>query len=161
MFHWQVFLPNEQHGPRSSTTIEQHANKAKEEKRPIFDIKGKRSLSCIQIQHQQFQWIACMLFWRVFHDDSCPFSLIQKIILVISIFDESLKKLINNYGTEPPQEFIRSPRSVSSFKQWKTSEFCARLLYYSLPDTIRYFTPRLHSPSVLAHFSNAYFYQVT
>lgn len=34
---------------------------------------------------------------------------------------------------KPPQEFRRSPRSVSSMKQWKASEFRAWLLYYCIP----------------------------
>ena len=33
---------------------------------------------------------------------------------------------------KPPQEFRRTPRSVTSFKQWKASEFRAWLLYYAL-----------------------------
>ena len=34
---------------------------------------------------------------------------------------------------KPPQEFRRSPRSISNFKQWKASEYRAWLLYYCLP----------------------------
>lgn len=41
--------------------------------------------------------------------------------------DEKLQQI------KPPPEFCRSPRSVSSMKQWKASEFRAWLLYYSIP----------------------------
>ena len=34
---------------------------------------------------------------------------------------------------KPPEEFRRTPRSITTFKQWKASEFRAWLLYYSLP----------------------------
>ena len=33
---------------------------------------------------------------------------------------------------KPPEEFRRTPRSITTFKQWKASEFRAWLLYYSL-----------------------------
>ena len=34
---------------------------------------------------------------------------------------------------KPPEEFRRSPRSVSTLKQWKASEFRAWLLFYNIP----------------------------
>lgn len=34
---------------------------------------------------------------------------------------------------KPPEEFRRSPRSVTTMKQWKASEFRAWLLYYCIP----------------------------
>ena len=34
---------------------------------------------------------------------------------------------------KPPEELRRSPRSITSYKYWKASEFRALLLYYSLP----------------------------
>ena len=46
---------------------------------------------------------------------------------VTAEIDKRLKQI------KPPQEFRRSPRSLSSFKQWKASEFRAWLLYYCLP----------------------------
>lgn len=40
ILHQQLFFPDEQHEPSCSGTIEQHAQQAEEETKPIFGIKG-------------------------------------------------------------------------------------------------------------------------
>ena len=44
-----------------------------------------------------------------------------------SLVDQKLLRI------KPPHEFKRTPRSVTTYKYWKASEFRAFLLYYALP----------------------------
>ena len=132
--HRQIFLPDEQHEPRCSTTIEQHTRQAEEEGRPIFGINGRSVLSStldlvqavpVDHMHAILEGISRRLLSTCL--DSKNHSRRYYLGRVTEEIDKRLKQI------KPPQEFRRSPRSLSSFKQWKASEFRAWLLYYCLP----------------------------
>jgi len=90
ILHRQVFLPDEQHEPRTNTDIKQHAIQAEEEGRPIFGVKGKSILSSsldmvsaipVDYMHAALEGISRRL-----------------LSLVVSILGESLKKWIRDCG---------------------------------------------------------------
>lgn len=134
IMHRQVFLPNEPHTPRQCSTIHRHAIEAEEKGTPIFGIKGTSVLSStidlikgvpVDYMHAILEGVSRRILSVCL--DSKNHSRRFYLGRVIEEIDKRLKRI------KPPQEFRRSPRSVSSFKQWKASEFRAWLLYYCLP----------------------------
>ncbi len=134
IMHRQVFLPSEQHVPRHSSTIEQHAKEAEDKHKPVMGCKGKSVLSSaidlteavtVDYMHAVLEGISRKLlsFCLDSKNHSCHLYLGRDI----EVMDKKIKSI------KPPQEFRRSPRSISSFKQWKASEYRAWLLYYCLP----------------------------
>lgn len=84
----------------------------------------------------QFLSITCMRFWKVLLSHYFPSAWIQSTALTAFTLEllpttEEINKRLNRI--KPPEEFRRTPRSITTFKHWKASEFRAWLLYYSLP----------------------------
>ena len=134
VMHRQIFLPSEQHTPRNSSGLEQHAQTAEEECKTVMGCKGKSVLSSaidlieaipVDYMHAILEGISRRLlsFCLDSKNHSCRFYLGR----VTEEIDKKIKCI------KPPQEFRRSPRSMSNFKQCKASEYRAWLFYYCLP----------------------------
>ena len=132
--HRQLFLPDEEHNPRSKETIDRHARKAERKRAVIFGIKGKSILSSYidivqavpaDYMHAVLEGVSRRILSTCL--DSKNHASRFYLGRATGEIDRKLKLI------KPPQEFRRSPRSVSSMKQWKASEFRAWLLYYCLP----------------------------
>lgn len=128
-----LFSPEIDHEPRTSFLL-QCANEATESDNPVYWVKGESVLSpYIELIHavpvdymhavlegvSQQQLSTCLDS----KNHTCRFYL-------GGVSKEIDRRL---YPIKPPQEFRRTPRSVKAMKQWKASEFCAWLLFYSLP----------------------------
>lgn len=130
----QLFLPDEDHEPRTELSISEHAKKAEEKGYPVFGVKGESILSShldivnavpVDYMHAVLEGVSRRLLSTCLDTKNhvCRFYLGR----VTKEIDKRIRLI------RPPQEFRRSPRSVSVMKQWKASEFRAWLLYYCIP----------------------------
>ena len=110
----------------------QHAVEAEEKRKPILGVKGTSVLSSslnliegvpIDYMHAILEGISRRILSVCL--DSKNHSRRYYLGRATEEIDKRLKCI------KPPPEFRRTP--VSSFKQWKASEFRAWLLYYCLP----------------------------
>ena len=129
-----TFLPTEKHEPRTEALIKQHAIEAKRKGKAVFGIKGKSILSsCIKIvsdvpidyMHAVLEGVSKSLLSAFL--DSKYHNYRFYLGRTTEQIDQRMREI------KPPQEFRRSPRSLTSMKQWKASEHRAWLLYYCLP----------------------------
>lgn len=129
-----IFPPGENHTARSKASIDNNASEAEKNGHRVYGVKGKSILSeCINIctdvpvdyMHAVLEGVTKRLL-STFLDSkyhTCRFYL-------GNVAKEIDKRM---FSIKPPEEFRRSPRSVSTMKHWKASEFRAWLLYYCLP----------------------------
>lgn len=129
-----IFLPIEEHKPRSMALITKNAEEAEERGQPVFGIKGKSILSShidivqdvvIDYMHAVLEGLSKALLFAYL--DSKHHKYRFYLGRVTKQIDERMQCI------KPPQEFRRSPRSLTSYKKWKASEHRAWLLYYILP----------------------------
>ena len=132
--HRHVFPPEADHEPRTTSSIEQCAMEAIESGHPVYGVKGNSVLSAyisiidavpVDYMHALLEGVSRRLLSTCLDskNHACRFYL-------GGVTKEIDKRL---YRIKPPQEFRRTPRSVTAMKQWKASEFRAWLLFYSLP----------------------------
>ena len=119
---------------RSKAGIDNNATEAERKGHSVYGVKGKSILSRyiniytdvpVDYMHAVLEGVTKRLL-STFLDSkyhSCRFYL-------GNVANEIDKRMVS---IKPPEEFRRSPRSVSTMKHWKASEFRAWLLYYCLP----------------------------
>ena len=121
-----VFPPDSEHEDRTASHLEECAVEAEANGNPVCGVKGRSVLSAhlditksvvIDYMHAVLEGVTKTLL-SVFLDSkhsACRFYLGQPTIT--REIDKRLHRI------KPPQEFRRTPRSITSFKQWKASEF--------------------------------------
>lgn len=132
----QLFYPEDEHEPRTKDHLEDSAKEAEETGTTVFGVKGKSVLSShiditesvpVDYMHAALEGVTKALLSTYldskFHT--------RRFYLGASSTTKEIDRRLNRI--KPPQEFRRTPRSITSYKQWKASEFRAWLLYYSLP----------------------------
>jgi hypothetical protein len=129
-----IFPPGENHTARSKACIDNHATEAERKGRTVYGVKGKSVLStCINIctdvpidyMHAVLEGVAKRLL-STFLDSKYH----NYRFYLGNVTKEIDRRML---AIKPPEEFRRSPRSVSTLKHWKASEFRAWLLFYSIP----------------------------
>lgn len=129
-----IYKPSAPHRARSMRQITQCAQKAEEIGQSVFGVKGRSALSDhinifkdvpVDYMHAVLEGVSKRLIqcWLDTKNKKCRFYL----GLSTQLLDKRLFRI------KPPQEFRRSPRSITTYKYWKASEYRAWLLYYSMP----------------------------
>ena len=132
----QLFYPEDEHEPRTNDHLTDSAEEAEESRTAVFGVKGKSVLSShiditqsvpTDYMHAVLEGVTKALLSTSldtkFHT--------RRFYLGAPSTTKEIDKRLGRI--KPPQEFRRTPRSISSYKQWKASEFRAWLLFYSLP----------------------------
>ena len=131
-----IFPPESEHEDRTASYIEECAVDAEASGNPVCGVKGRSVLSAhidipqsvvIDYMHAILEGVTETLLSACLDSkhSACRFFLGHP-----AATKEIDKRL---HWIKPPYEFHRTPRSITSFKYWKASEFRAWLLYYSLP----------------------------
>lgn len=129
-----LFLPEEDHEPRTQDSIKEHAVQAEQSGNVVFGVKGISILSShidivktvpVDYMHAILEGVSKRLLSVCLDTKKHMYRFY--LGRATKVIDERLKQI------KPPHEFRRSPRSVTSMKQWKASEFRAWILYYCLP----------------------------
>ena len=131
-----LFLPEEEHETRTIAHVEECAKEAEESGEPVYGVKGTSMLSphiditeavAVDYMHAALEGVTKTLL------STCMDSKYhtRRFYLGSPSTTKEIDKRLSRI--KPPQEFRRTPRSVTSLKQWKASEFRAWLLYYALP----------------------------
>lgn len=129
-----LYFPEDDHKPRSTHDMKQWAEEAERSGSPVYGVKGKSVLSShinivdsvpVDYMHAVLEGVTKTMiqYWLDTKYHSRRFYLGRRTSLV----DQKLLRI------KPPHEFRRTPRSVTTYKYWKASEFRAFLLYYALP----------------------------
>ena len=129
-----LFYPEEEHEPRTQHHVEDSAREAEASGTTVYGVKGKSMLSsqiditesvAIDYMHAVLEGITEPLL------SLCLDSKFHTHRFYLGT--PSTQEIDKRLNRIKPQEFRRSPRSITSYKYWKASEFRAWLLYYSLP----------------------------
>lgn len=134
--HCHIFPPSADHLPRTMQSIIQCAEEAIETGSPVLGVKGASALAtagglniatsvAVDYMHAVLEGISHRLIATFL--DSKFHNRCFYLGQVTQDIDVRLQLI------KPPEEFRRSPRSITQFKSWKASEFREWLLYYSLP----------------------------
>ncbi len=132
----QLLLPDEDHEPRTKESITRNAKEAEQSGKPVFGVKCESILSShlnivqavtahVDYMHAVLEGISKRLLSTIL--DSKNHAYRYYLGTVTNVIDEKMRSI------KPPEEFRRSPRSVTTIKQWKASEFRAWILYYCIP----------------------------
>ena len=130
----RLFLPTDPHTPRSSVHLRQSTLEAQQQGTPVFGVKGPSVLSSyiniltdvpVDYMHAVLEGVTKTLisYWLDSKNHRSRFYLGLRVTAIDS-------KLL---CIRPPPEIRRSPRLISTYRQWKASEYRAWLLYYCLP----------------------------
>lgn len=138
--HVRLYLPHDEHTPRSEKDLLKHAMKASNGS-PVFGVKGPSVLSpylnlvkdtVIDYMHAVLGGVTKTMlqkFWFNGKYNKHRFYLCT----VVKQIDEILVRI------RPPHEFRRTPRAIEkTLSYWKASEFRAWLLFYSIPILLGY-----------------------
>ena len=129
-----LYFPEDEHQPRSSRKMKKWAERAERSGQPVYGVKGKSVLSShidivtsvpVDYMHAILEGVtkSMLAYWLDTKHHSHRFYLGRST----SRIDHKLLRI------KPPHEFRRTPRSITTYKHWKASEFRAFLLYYALP----------------------------
>lgn len=132
--HRHLYFPEEDHQPCSSRSMKEWAYKAEREGNPVYGVKGKSMHSShinivkavpVDYMHAVLEGATKTMLtcWLNTKHHAHRFCLSRHT----SLIDQKLLRI------KPPHEFRRTPRSVTTYKYWKASEFRAFLLFYALP----------------------------
>ena len=136
-----LFYPEEEHEPRTNRHLQECAREAETSGSAVYGVKGRSVLSshiditqsvAIDYMHAVLEGITESLL-SICLD---PKFHARRFYLGTPSTKKEIDKRLNRI--KPPEEFRRSPRSITSYKYWKASEFRAWLLYYSLCLVIYY-----------------------
>ena len=131
-----MFYPEEQHQPRTERHLKECARDAEVSGHSVYGVKGKSILSShidiaksvvIDYMHAVLEGVTKSLLSICLDSKFHARRFYLGAPSTTKEIDKRLKRI------KPPEEFRRSPRSITSYKYWKASEFRAWLLYYSLP----------------------------
>lgn len=131
-----LFYPDEEHEPRTKHHLQECAREAERKGSAVYGVKGRSVLSshiditqsvAIDYMHAVLEGITESLL-SICLD---PKYHAHRFYLGAPSTKKEIDKQLHRI--KPPEEFRRSPRSITSYKYWKASEFRAWLLYYSLP----------------------------
>lgn len=143
--HRRLYLPTDEHTPRSHSDIKQWATQAEEQGEPIFGVKGPSVLSPfinivtavpVDYMHAVLEGVVKSLlgYWFASKNHKYRFYLGTQVKAI----DRKLLRI------KPPHDFRRSPRPIeTTVKFWKASEYRAFLLFYAVP-VLSGFLPRDH-----------------
>lgn len=132
--HRRIYLPNDNHTSRKTHEVTRCARRAEREGITVCGIKGFSILSPyisipksvpIDYMHAVLEGVTKSLirFWFDSTNHGTRFYLGTQV----GDINRALLRI------KPPHEFRRTPRSVTTSKYWKASEFRAWLLFYSIP----------------------------
>ena len=131
----RVYLPGDEHTPRTETQLFEHAQEASA-RAPVFGVKGLSVLSpyiniikdtAIDYMHAVLEGVVKTILHKFGLNGKYKnyrFYLLNQV--------QNMDKVLLNI--KPPHEFRRTPRSMEkTLKHWKASELCAWFLFYSIP----------------------------
>lgn len=129
-----LYYPSERHQPRTMRHVKRCVRAAEADGQARYGVKGRSVLidHINVIQAVPVDYMHAVLEGVTKRLLECWLNTklnAHRFYLGLST-DRIDKKLLR---IKPPQEFRRTPRSISTYKHWKASEFRAWLLYYCLP----------------------------
>lgn len=131
-----LFYPGEEHEPRTESHLQECTRDAEASGSAVYGVKGKSVLSdhinltksvAIDYMHAVLEGVTESLLSTSLDSKFHAHRFYLGAPSTTKEIDKRLTRI------KPPEEFRRSPRSITSYKYWKASEFRAWLLYYSLP----------------------------